>query len=413
MKAFADAPAAPSVQARRARGAVAVLFLTNGAVFANLVPRYPAIVDQLGLANAQFGLAVAAFPLGALLAGLTAGILIRRFRSSRVAVAGMALTSAGIFVAGTSPAWGLLAAGLFVAGAMDAITDVAQNSHGLRVQRLYRRSIINSFHAVWSIGAVLGGLMGTAAAAFAVPLTLHLAVSGTLFTLLAAGCYPFLLAGDEPAGEESTVEGKLNSQAARPGAPLRKYGILAALVLIAMAGTLVEDAGSSWAALYLANSLGASATIAGLGFVALVGAQFVGRLAGDRLVDRFGQRAVAQAGGAVAAGGMGLALAFPTVPCTILGFAAAGLGVATLVPAAMQSADTLPGLRPGTGLTVVSWLMRLGFLISPPAVGAVADAAGLRVGLLVIPLAGLAVLAASPVLAKRTPGGRPESREQP
>ena len=167
MNTLAPATAAPSVQARRARAAVAVLFLTNGAVFANLVPRYPAIVDQLGLANAQFGLAVAAFPLGALLAGLTAGMLIRRFRSSRVAVAGMALTSAGIFIAGTSPGWALLAAGLFAAGAMDAITDVAQNSHGLRVQRLYRRSIINSFHAVWSIGAVLGGLMGTAAAAAA------------------------------------------------------------------------------------------------------------------------------------------------------------------------------------------------------------------------------------------------------
>jgi hypothetical protein len=89
------------------------------------------------------------------------------------------------------------------------------------------------------------------------------------------------------------------------------------------------------------------------------------------------------------------------VPGTIIGFAAAGLGVATLVPAAMQSADNLPGLRPGTGLTVVSWLMRLGFLISPPVVGAVADTAGLRAGLIVIPLAGLAVLAASPVLTKR------------
>ncbi|MGW9404232.1 hypothetical protein ACWGQ2_09725 [Arthrobacter sp. NPDC055585] len=49
----------------------------------------------------------------------------------------------------------------------------------------------------------------------------------------------------------------------------------------------------------------------------------------------------------------------------------------------------------------MSWLMRLGFLLSPPVVGAVADAAGLRFGLLVIPLAGLVVLAASPVLAKR------------
>jgi hypothetical protein len=95
---------------------------------------------------------------------------------------------------------------------------------------------------------------------------------------------------------------------------------------------------------------------------------------------------------------MGFAIAIPTVPGTIAGFAAAGLGVATLVPAAMQEADELPGLRRGTGLTVVSWLMRLGFLLSPPLVGLVADAAGLRVGLLIVPIAGVAVVFLSSVL---------------
>ena len=63
----------------------------------------------------------------------------------------------------------LFAAALFVAGASDAVTDVAQNSHALRVQRNYGRSIINSFHAVWASGAITGGLLGAAAIAMAVP----------------------------------------------------------------------------------------------------------------------------------------------------------------------------------------------------------------------------------------------------
>ncbi|MCU1631383.1 MAG: transporter [Micrococcaceae bacterium] len=179
------------------------------------------------------------------------------------------------------------------------------------------------------------------------------------------------------------------------------FGILAALIVIGIAGALVEDAGSTWAAVYLSTSLDATPTIAGLGFVALVGLQFVGRLFGDRLVDRFGQRSVAQAGGILTAVGMGTALLFPSIPLTILGFGLAGLGVATLVPAAMHSADELPGLRSGTGLTVISWLMRLGFLFSPPIVGAVADASSLRVGLVVVPIAGILTLLASPVLPKR------------
>lgn len=74
-------------------------------------------------------------------------------------------------------------------------------------------------------------------------------------------------------------------------------------------------------------------------------------------------------------------------------------GVATLVPAAMHGGDELPGLRAGTGLTVVSRLMRLGFLVSPPVVGLVADAVGLCAGLLVVPLAGSLVSVLAGVLS--------------
>src|SRR4051812_5697627 len=85
---------------RRARVAVGLLFLTNGAIFANLLPRYPQIKSQLGLSNAALGTAIAAFPLGALIAGLAAGTLIHRFRSSRVGVVGTVLTASAILVAG-------------------------------------------------------------------------------------------------------------------------------------------------------------------------------------------------------------------------------------------------------------------------------------------------------------------------
>jgi MFS family permease len=126
--------------------------------------------------------------------------------------------------------------------------------------------------------------------------------------------------------------------------------------------------------------------------VALQGAQTIGRLTGDRVVDRFGQRRVALTGGFLTAAGMGAALAWPGVATTLAGFALAGLGVATLVPAVMHTADELPGLSAGVGLTVVSWLLRVGFLVSPTLVGLVADAASLRVALLSVVLAGLLVL---------------------
>lgn len=389
----------PGRTERRARAGVALVFLTNGLVFANLMPRYPQIKDALALSNAELGIAVAAFPFGALLAGLTAGALVQRFRSSRVASIGMSGIAVGIVAVGLSPTWALLSAAMFLAGAADAIVDVAQNAHGLRVQRRYGRSILNSFHAAWSVGAVLGGLMGSAAAGLAIPLPLHLTVSSLLAVAVAVAVYPLLLRGPEDAERDP-------ADAPHPDAPARPWTGLGPRVLllvlafgvIATSGTLVEDSGQTWAAIYLQGSLGAAAALAGMGFVALQGLQFVGRLIGDRMVDRFGQRAVARSGGLLVAAGMGLALAFPSIPGTIAGFGIAGFGVATLVPAAMTAADALPGLPPGLGLTLVTWLMRVGFLVSPPVVGVIADAVDLRTGLLVVPLAGLVVLALAGVL---------------
>jgi MFS family permease len=385
-------------QNRRARIAVAALFLTNGALFANLLPRYPEIKTDLQLSNAVYGAAIAAFSGGALVAGLTAAALIRRYRSSRVAVAGTIGIGLFVVVVGLATSPVVLAAALFIAGASDAITDVAQNAHGLRVQRNYGRSIINSFHAVWAVGAILGGLMGAGAIALNIPRATHLAIAAAVFSAMVLIAYPYLLRGPDHDDHPSARTAGLQ------GAGIAVYATLVALVVIAIAGATVEDAGSSWATLYLRDSLGAPGPVAAFGYVALVGFMFVGRLIGDRLVDRFGERAVARAGGFIAAAGMGTALAFPSVPGTVAGFAAAGLGVATLIPAAMHGADQLPGMRPGTGLTAVTWLMRVGFFGAPLIVGVIADATSLRVGLLSVPVAGLVVMVlASALSARRRP----------
>lgn len=400
----------PAREAVRARTGVAMLFFTNGAIFASVLPRYPEIKAALHLTNAAFGAAVAAFPLGALLAGLTAGMLVRKFRSARVAIVATVLTAIGILIAGIAPSWFVLAGGLFLAGAMDSITDVAQNLHGLRVQRLYKRSILNSFHAVWSVGAVFGGALGALAGQLSVPVAVQLTVSGALFSLMAVTSNRFLLRGAEPAYEPA-LDADIASLNSRRGMVLvTRYGALVALVVIAASGAVVEDSGSTWSAIYLSGSLDTSVFVAGLGFIALQGMQFVGRICGDRLVDYFGERTVARTGGMVVFVGMGIALAFPTILGTVVGFGLAGLGVATLIPAAMHAANELPGFRPGTGLTIVSWLLRVGFLVSPPIIGALADMSSLRLGLLVVPTAGLLVILSSSALpgrATRSADNRP------
>ena len=400
------APTRPAVAPalRRARVGVSLIFMTNGLLLGNLAPRLPEIRDQLELSYGGLGLAMAMWPIGSLGLGLAAGAAIRRLRSSRVAVAAMIVCAFAMLLAGVADHVVVFGLALFLVGATDGFVDVAQNSHGLRVQRLYRRSINNAFHAMWSIGAVLGGLMGGAAAGLGIPVPWHFVGMTVLVIAMNVVSYPLLLAGPEP---QETVE-RGEDEAGMPHGsrprriPSRIWWILLALSMIAIAGAWAEDAAATWAASYLRDERGATATIAALGFVSLQGFQFVGRITGDRAIDRFGQRAVARAGGALVFVGMGLALAVPTVWGTIAGFGAAGLGIATLIPGAFHAADEMPGLKSGTGLTVVSWMLRLAFLASPPLVGAIADATSLRVGLAIMPIMGLLVVALARVMEPRT-----------
>lgn len=382
-------------QLRAARLAVALCFFLNAVFYANLVPRLPEVKADLGLSNASLGAALAALPLGALLAALASAPLIRRFSSARVASAGLVVLGLSLWAVAVAPNWPALAAALLLAGALDAVIDVAQNAHGLRVQRLYRRSILNGFHGIWSIGAVSGGLLGSAAAGLGIPLVVHLGVSAIVFGVLALLAFRALLPGDEDdADRDAEPETIDDGSPVVPQGNGRRTVVLAltALGVLAACGAFVEDAGASWSALYLRTELAAGAATAGLGFVALQGAMTVGRLTGDRAVDRFGQRRVVQLGGALTAAGMGMALAWPSVPTTLAGFALAGLGVATLVPAVYHAADELPGLRRGTGLAVINWLLRIGFLLSPPVIGVLADATSLRVALLAVVVAGVGAL---------------------
>lgn len=384
---------------RRARLGVALMFITNGLIWANLAPRYPEIRRAVDLSYGQFGTALMFTGIGAMVVGLSAAALIRRFTSAGTATVAMVLQSLGAVAASLAPNGWLLAAALFFLGAVDSIADVAQNAHGLRVQRGYGRSIFNSFHGMWSVGSAVGGLMGGAAAGLAIPVTLHLGVVAGLVVVLTVTAYRLALRGPDVATDDAQGADEPGAAAPRPRVPMRTWAVLGALALIAIAGGWVEDAAGSWSTSYLRDELGAGAAVASWGFVAFMLMHFLARLVGDRLVDRYGDRNVARVSGGVTAVGMGLTLAFPSIPGTIAGFAVAGLGVAMIVPAAMNAADQLPGFKHGTGLTILSWTLRVAFLLSPPLVGAIADATSLRVGLALVPVAGVVIALLAFVLA--------------
>ncbi|MGL5817169.1 MAG: MFS transporter [Phycicoccus sp.] len=389
-------PEAACSRAPHTRMALASLFAVNGASFATVLPRYPGLKADLGLSNAVFGAVVAAGPLGALLVGATAGMITARWGSARVAVVGslgLSVNLVLIALAPSSPAFAvlLLAVALGVAGCADTVADVPQNVHGLRVQRLLGRSVINSLHGAWSVGAVAGGIAGSLAAGAAVPLVLHLGGWAALALCVVAWSSRRL-----PPGADARPE-----RAARGRRPAGGQVVLLLLLgLLAASANLVEDAASVWGAIHLSD-LGAGAATAGMGFVALQALQIVGRLTGDHWVMRFGDRAVARAGGALVVLGGLLVVVPDNVGAAVAGFGAAGLGVATLIPASLRAADDVPGLAPGTGIAVVGTVLRLALVASPPVVGLVADATSLRAGLLVVARCGGAAILLSGRLEER------------
>ncbi|MCI1641663.1 MAG: MFS transporter [Actinomyces sp.] len=436
----------PSPAVRRARGAVFALFFTNGALFANIIPRYPEIKDTFALSDFWYGATIALFPLGAICSGPFAARLIRRITSARTATLGtvgigVSLTMVGAITvwrasmggaagtAGGGSPWSQGAAAVvayvlfgvvyFAGGAFDSVTDVGQNAHGLRVQRSYGRSIISSFHGGWSLGAVTGGLMGVAATQAGLPLGWHLMAAAILFIVVGAVAYRFTLPGSDDGRPEGGVDAAAVHADAVGATEVRSGGaagpaetgvgtlrlspvlVVALLTVMALAGGLIEDAASTWSTLYMRDELGVVGGMAGLAYVTLLASQTAGRLSADRVVDALGPRNTLLIGGALITASTGVAVLWPSVASTLVGMVLAGVGCASIVPLAMNAADDIPGLPAGSGLTVVTWLMRLSFLLSPPLVGLVVQATSLRAAMAVIPIAGLLTLATAWVLAPR------------
>src|SRR5699024_5810466 len=133
------------LDARRARWAVSLLFFLNGASFCAIMPRYPELVESIGLSNTAFGLAIGLGPLGGLLSGLFAARLMGTFGSARVAVVAQIIASTSHLLVYVAGSWLWLALSLGLATAADALTDISMNRHGMRVERRYRRSVMNGY----------------------------------------------------------------------------------------------------------------------------------------------------------------------------------------------------------------------------------------------------------------------------
>jgi hypothetical protein len=408
----------------RPAAGVGLWFAGNGAIFASLLPWYPLLVERLGLSSWQFGLVVACFAAGSLLSSALPAALIARFGADRVVIGGTVALGLAAAVTAWSVNGVMMAICLLLLGCFDAIVDVAQNVVGISVQERLNRTILSSMHALWSLGGLLAGAAATAGASSGADMRAWLAgaaIVAVVLTLIGRrlignGASPRRGAGSDsgpgtsgetdadssasadgmpaydapadalPADGDGSAgsDSSASMNGARSGSGRSKRAILLAalpLAIIAICGSAVEDIANNWAGLAAVEFADVQAASAGIAFSIVIGSQCLGRFTGDLLVTRFGAGVIGRMGGGlIALAGIGIVSAQEPV-LLLIAMGTLGFGTATLVPGALNAASRLPGIGRAGGVTLVNWLMRVGFLGTSPLVGVIAAGAGLRWGL--------------------------------
>jgi MFS family permease len=376
-RSFVDAMTARRAQApspARARCAVSLCFFVNGVVFASWVPHIPDLKSRLGISDGGLGLVLLSMAVGAVLALPAAGWLIGRLGSRAVTAASALGLSAAVVFPVIAPTVMLSVMALSLFGACTGLLDVSINAQAVIVEEKYDRPIMSSFHALFS----LGGLVGAAGAALAMMAGLGSAAHVGTIALLSLGAVAIASRDLEPA------------PSARPSAdPVFVWppAVLMGLGLLSFAGLLAEGAMGDWSAVYLRDSVGSTPAVAAMGFAAFSLAMAIGRFCGDWLTWRIGPVSVLRASGGLAAVGLTGALVVAHPVADMLGFGVMGLGIANLIPVLFSAAGRAPGIAPGTALAAVATTGYAGYLAGPPLIGLAAELIGLRGALGIVSLA--------------------------
>jgi MFS family permease len=368
----------PSPALRRSRRAVTVAFATQAIPFASWTAHIPLVAERLRLDDGALGTALLGAPIGSVLAMMITGWLLPRVGSAVIVrVTAVGYLGSGVVIGLADDVVALFAV-LALWGAFQGALGVAMNTQGVAVERAYGRPIMSGLHAGWSIGALLGALIGSAAVAAGLPLLPQLVSLGVVLVVVNLLAGRHLLAGDRRQPDD---RGRAGAQRDRVFSPM-----VLLLGGIALACMLCEGAAADWSAKYLHGSLGASAGFAGLAYAGYAAAMLTARLAGGWLLTRYRPRSVLPALSAAATLAMAVALLVGHPVPAVLAFAVLGLGLASVVPSAFTAAGLLSRGHAGGAIATVSAMGWVGFMIGPPAIGHLADRFSLPVALIAVPV---------------------------
>jgi MFS family permease len=347
--------------------AVTLMFVANGAVIGGFGGALPSLRDKLGLDATQ--IAIMLFCAGAAAIGSMqiGGRLADSIGAREVSLAALPLLIAGMITIGLAPVYSVAIVGTVLIGLGNGAMDVAMNAMGVQVEAARERPIMSSFHAFWSIGNFIGAgtvlllatVLGLKGGAVVTPLSISIAV-----LTLAALVILFKIT-PKAAVVHHTVDG------VRTPIPAVAW----VLGVMALAFGLAEGTALDWSSLHVTDVAGVDPTTGAVGLIAVSSFMVVIRLLGDRLVTRFGRRAVVRFGGLCAALGYLTVTLVSSLPLLVLGWALVGFGVGMIAPQVYALSGHLGG---GRALAMVVTFGYAAFLLGPAFVGFLVNLLGIH-----------------------------------
>ncbi|MEU9889071.1 MFS transporter [Sphaerisporangium sp. NPDC051011] len=414
---------------RRARLAVYVTFAIPGVALGVWTARIPAIKERLALGDGQLSLALLAVAAGALAGMQVIGRLVDRHGGANVMVPLAFAQAAVLLPPALMPNLIGLAASLALFGVVHGMVDIAMNAVAVEVERAWRRPLMSSFHAVFSVGgftgAAIGGLFAHAGVG---PWPTFAATAALLAVLAAIWSRPILrampavraaeagqdappgpVAPPGPAESPETATAAETPLAAVPGPSgtpgtagkaRAGSGALSVLFLglLAFCCMVGEGASADWGSVYLREDLGSSAGLAAAAYATFSIMMTAGRLAGDRLAARFGPVALVRSCGLLAGTGFAAALLVGHPVAGIIGFGCFGAGLSCIVPQVFSAAGNRDPARAGRALARVAGLGYAGLLTGPVLIGGASEAIGLPRALAIPAVLAVFVALAAPAV---------------
>ena len=355
------------------RWAVNAFFFINGIILASWAARLPYFQEVLGIGHQEIGWILLAHALGAFIGMPITGWMIVKYGSRAITAVSGVLFPVFFLTLPFFDNFYLLLIPFFLMGAASGIMDVAMNAQAVLIEEGMGKPIMTMFHALFSIGMVLGGLLSSLFQGFTESIFVHFGVIGML-SLIGLVFSSFYLFPDNKPEESS------DSMFAWPKGPIIGLGIIAFCCMMG------EGAMADWSAIYMDDIMTVTEQFQAFGLIAFASMMTFGRLFGDQGRERFGDRAMLVYGAIISLVGMLFILTTVNMYFVIAGFALVGLGLSNIVPIVYSLAGSYPGLNPGVGIAMSTTIGYTGFMFGPPIIGFLADSFNLRIALLFLAL---------------------------